>query len=281
MDFLKLKQDLEEHEFTLSIQIDKYEYDELINLYFKHSKIYFQKIFKNDERALFDKSNVFYQRKNTIYKKTFNALVNNFFIKVYYKHAVETPIKNIQCWEKLDNVLIYFRRHYFYKNNLRFALDKHEQGEEKYFLHIEMENCLTLYNFIQELYNNRDVVFKMIEMTLGKKCLMMKLLEQTFDLTRPFKYINVNNEIPVYYAPKLDGLKYMCLFTGDVLIIPEQNIYEKISFKFNQDIIGCVEIVAGVIYIIDLCIVLSMNKIYCELDHISAIEFLKKKNSYQ
>lgn len=192
-----------------------------------------------------------------------------------------------------------------YRYNFEYEFDNSS-------VHVEMNdtdlinsvkcNYTSMFNHFKTLCKKSITLYDILEIVFDSKCTIMDILKLDCDLSRPFSNKKNNNDnntssplLPVYYAPKLDGIKHFCILNGYTLQLLYENKFvnftpvfkqqqaaaaaasmNKFRTMFKQTIIGNVEIVNDKMYLIDILYVLNSVGIYTKIKHYDAVLILNK-----
>lgn len=326
-----------ELEFSCSIQITNAIYSKLSKKKFTKSvgaeKIL--KIICHDNlRILIDDESSQYQLKTAQYRKEDLFYFWGFFLSSRLTLSTETNIDAIStdigtlidCYgtdaAADKRIITRIERYYFfdaatnirhsieydtsldiYRYNFEYEFDNssvHEMNDTDLLNWVKC-NYTSMFNHFKALCKESITLYDILEIVFDSKCTIMDILKLDCDLSRPFsnkKNTDVNNtQLPVYYAPKLDGIKHFCILNGYTLQLlyenkfvnftpvfkqPEQqeqqqhHAVNKFRTMFKQTIIGNVEIVNDKMYLIDILYVLNSVGIYTKIKHYDAVLILNK-----
>lgn len=259
-----------EDEFSFKIPIDFYNAKSVKKIFNVRC---IKKIKTNEKiikRQLTFENTIINDIKETIESDTFVITCNSIILSVNYKKSKET-YSNDFSEENWDVVM---ERCYTNSGNFRWSL---ETIGENFFIHCENENCQTIEQFLNELScNEYNYLLKYSFCANGIS--YEEQLKLNTSTARNFTYIYKPN--PIFYAPKLDGVRYLFYMFRDRIIIPDLNrtITGLVPLNNNQIFIGNTEVVNDEFYLIDVCQVASKT-IYTNISILKSIEILKEINN--
>lgn len=208
--------------------------------------------------------------KETIESDTFVITCNSIILAVNYKKSKETYCNDFSE----DDWQVVLERYYTKSGNFRWSL---ETSGENFFIHCENENCQTIEQFLNEL--SCDAYNYLLEYSFCANGISYEeKLKLKTSTARKFTYIYQPD--PIFFAPKLDGIRFLFYMFRDRIIIPDLNrtIGGLVPINNNQVFIGNAEVVNDELYLIDVCQVASRT-IYTNLSILKSIEILTEINN--
>lgn len=276
-----------ENEITFSIKISGSSYTNLLQLFFTNpNQYYYKETYSNNKRILRFNDRTIFQIKKTSKFDKHVCLIKDHLLIVHHKTATE-KVENIFEFHSLHPIQRIKRNFFFYKT-IRFSVDVTVEDEEKlthpneriFHFNLEVENCEDIAQFVCVVEEYKQLK-RMFTIIFASNHAIFNILNMDYNLSRPFQCdhdLEIENDVAVMYAPKLDGTKYMCIITPTLLTIPELNTSCPIESSYNQTLIGCVEHIANqnLFYVIDVLYILDNMGLYCRIDHINATKFMAR-----
>lgn len=261
-----------EEEMTCVINITQSTYNRLLPL-FENCVFYSKTCYPSNIRLLSYESSSVLQRKECLSKKCIQTEMGGFLLNIDHTIAMETPIKSFAELEKLPVLYTVHRKVFFDILRVRFAIDFLPRINLYRFCFEYEKADLTIEDFINVI--NRGSVINMLEMVFQQPIAIGEILQSNYTVARPFLYHAPIGESPVYYARKLDGVKYPCIIRPNEIVIP--TLIKSLPFKTNlkQTMYGCVEVINDHFYVIDINYVLCESGLYFEVGHLIACGILR------
>lgn len=261
-----------EEEMTCVINILHSTYNRLLPL-FEESISYTKTCYPSNIRLLTYETSSLLQRKTCLSKKIIQTEMAGFLLSIDHTIATETPIKSFAELQTLPILYTVYRRVFLDIFRVRFAIDFLPHINLYRFCFEYEKDNLTIDEFIDVI--NRESVISMLEIVFQQPISIGKILQSNYTVARPFFYQAPIGERPIYYAQKLDGIKYACIIRPNEIVIPMIN--NQLHFKTNlkQTMYGCVEVIDRDVYLIDINYVLCENGLYFEVGHLIACGILR------
>lgn len=266
---------IREEEMTCVINIPYSTYVGLLPLFINniHSFTYTKTCYPSNIRLLtYDTSSVL-QVKKCLSKQCIQTEVGGFLLNIDHTISTESNINTLSDLDKMPILYTVHRKIFFDCLRVRFALDYLPQVNIYRFCFEYEKADLEMKDFICVV--NRPSVKGILEMIFKQPISIGDILQSNYTVARPFHYRAPLKEDPVYYARKLDGVKYPCIIRPNEIIIP--TLIKSLHFLTNlkQTMYGCVEVINDKFYVIDINYVLCETGLYFEVGHLVACGILR------
>lgn len=226
-------------------------------------------IYPKNIRKIVYPNHMVIQMKKRINKETrFIRRINNIILDIDYKESEETFYDGSISTSELREVVRYF----FFEGSFRWSLNL---CNDVWTLECENEQIGDIEEFAVCLGSTKN--FLLFESCFTPYNVSLdKMLHVKLKTSRKFVYnIDDMNEL-LFFAPKLDGTKYIAYLHQKFIKIPERNKIFHIDELFShQIVVGIVEEVNDTFYLIDISQVIHETGTYVEIGIIDAVKILQ------
>lgn len=266
-----------EEEMSCSIAIPRSDYITLEKTFFSCGQRYRKECYPCGIRVLNFENATIIQRKTRQSCNVFHMEIGGFVLSVNHTVAIEELVNLMPTSLPINSL----ERIYFF-DKVRFSIDYHLNSLQ-FFFNFEYEKSeITLDEFKSVVLETP--LLEMLQIIFQRQVPIFDILQNTYSVARPFKYIKDNHYIPEFYALKIDGIKHTCIIRSGKMIIPTINKQISFETQIRQSLIGCVEVVGNTFYLIDLNHVLCATGLYFSIPPTTACALLnslqiKKKDA--